>query len=137
MRTVPQKILKETNRLSVEALRVQEKYSDPLAQIGEKELDYVALNYMNAEATLFWLPRLLNYLTSLAPKDSYHFEVTLFRLSDAEFSRPLIALARPEENRCVVDFLNWLDGETDFLTGSNLRRRDFDRAVQLWSGKRA
>ena len=137
MRTLPREILQVTDGPNIEALRVKQRYSDPISEIGEKELDYVALNYMNVEAAMFWLPRVIEYLTSRAPRDSYHFEVMLFRLSTPEFSSPLIVLATTEEKKYVTSFLTWLDAETDFLTESKLRRLDFDRAVRLWGEKQS
>lgn len=137
MRALPDHILKSalSSKPTLEALRVQEKYADPKAVIGENELDYIALRYMNPEAALFWLPRLVSYATVNAPKDSYHFEALLFNLSEAKFSAPLISEATDDEKRIIETFLNWLETETDFLTGSSLRQNDLNTAKRMWGEK--
>ena len=139
MRFLPHDILDPSwsSRPTLEALRIREKYSHPDADIGENELDYVAILYMNTAATLFWLPNQIRYLTTCAPKDSYHFEVMLLRLSDPKFSNPLITAASTEEKRLVLEFLSWLETNTNFLTGSELRRCDFDRATEMWGATRS
>lgn len=138
MRRLPAQIITSAvdEKPTLEALRVQEKYSNASAAIGESNIDYVALNYMNAHAALYWLPRFLSYVKVEAPKDSYHYEALLLNLSDEQFSRRLISALTDDEQRLIEAFFDWLQAETSFLTGSALRQNDYVKAREIWASSR-
>jgi hypothetical protein len=121
-----------TGGYHLEAQSVQDKFSNPSAKIGEQNVDYVAKIYMDERATLYWLPRFFEYLKEAAPRDSYHFDVMLFELSDATFVARLRAIATPEECAEVRAYLDWVRSETG-LIDIECRRVQLEKAVFLWS----
>lgn len=133
MRKLPTDILRPQPQFNLEAQQVAEKYSNISRQIGEGNIDHVALDYMNDEARAFWLPRFLEYVMTDAPSDSYHLEYLLFKLEDVEFSHPLLLALDPSEKHLVRHYLIWLQTESGFLDGSNSRRDSWLSATKLWS----
>ena len=81
------------------------KFRSADALIGEENVNYVALGYMNAGAVLYWLPRFLKYLRSDAPGESFHFESMLAKLSNANLVSDFRDDATPEELADVRDYL--------------------------------
>ncbi|MGO4684624.1 hypothetical protein [Hyphomicrobium sp. 2TAF46] len=131
-RRLPKEVLQPQTQFSLEAQHVREKYSNSSWQIGEHSDDYVALDYLNDAARAFWLPRFLHYVTNEAPPSTYHLEVLLFRLSDPKFSKPVISIYDAVEIAFVRRYLEWLERDSGFLTGSTLRGKDFAVATAMW-----
>jgi len=132
IRRLPKNVLRLDEAPNMEAMDVQRKYSNPAAQIGEKNVDFVALNYLNDEAVAFWLPKLLDYVENSAPPDSYHLEEILFKLADENFCRRLKTKLKSRELNAVSAYLRWLKLKSNFLSGSRLRAKDCEKAIVLW-----
>lgn len=131
LRRIPLSILRSgIHPDNLEAQAVAAKYGVPhgIIEISEANVDTVAMAYMNGEASLFWLPRFLDYIRSKAPVDSWHSEVMLFRLGDPETGAELRALAMPEEVAMVREYLAWYRNHPGYPG----RAQHWDRAVALW-----
>ena len=111
---------------------VQAKFRLPDAVIGEENVDYVALGYMNAGAVLYWLPRFLKYLRSDAPGESFHFESMLAKLSNANLVSDFRDDATPEELADVRDYLAWFGHHPLMVEAPDLRQAQCNLAVELW-----
>jgi hypothetical protein len=132
-RCLPKRVLRDELycRVQLESQDVEKKFSNPTAKICEDNVDYVALLYLNSEATLFWLPKFFSYIRC-AKLDSYHFHCILMRLSDPKFVAELASLATPEEYDEVHRFLTWLPTVPGFLEGVEPRIMRFELAKRLW-----
>ena len=115
-----------------EAKRVAEKFRSADAVIGEENVDYVAFIYMNLEQAIYWLPRFLEYLRAVAPRDSFHFESMIIRLSHADWVSEFRRVATPETQTVVRNFLTWLNDQPIMAGAPDLRRTAYTRAVELW-----
>jgi hypothetical protein len=133
-RGLPTDVLKPWAKvgMQLEAESVQKKYGDENSEIGENSVDYVALIYMNEAATLFWLPKFLDYLQSKAPRDSFHYESMLLKLSDEAFVKPLRRLAVGSELTFVNTYLDWLATQSHQIE-LDTDRQSFEAALKLWS----
>jgi hypothetical protein len=108
------------------------KYGSEDAIIGEENVDYVALGYMNLEAQLYWLPRFLHYLRSSAPVDTFHFESINMRLANSQLAYEFKEAAKPSELAEVRDFLTWLRSHPMMDGAPPLRQTAYNYAVELW-----
>lgn len=132
-RKIPENILGIGNDVyHLEAQSVANKYGSADAVIGEENVDTVALIYMNLEAKLYWLPRILNYMRTGAPADSFHFDAMNSKLADAMLAYEFKASATVDEVNEVRDFLKWVEGHISMSGASPLRQAAHNYAVELW-----
>jgi hypothetical protein len=115
-----------------EAKAVFEKYRHTDAEIGEANVDYVALGYMNTHAMLYWLPRFFDYLRTRAPEASFHFEGMITKLSNDNLVHDLRADASEREVEAVRDFLRWFGDHPLMKDAPDLRDAAYRHAVALW-----
>jgi hypothetical protein len=130
-RMLPAQILGEAmNPASLEAQDVIAKYGRPGARFGEHNIDTVALIYLNAAATAYWLPAYFAYLRSEAPDNSFHFESILFKLRDPAWTARMKAELDVHELMMVQDFVRWLALEHG--AGDTVRAPQYAEASSLW-----
>ena len=110
---------------------VHEKYSRADANIGEDNVDYVALGHMNDQAARYWLPRFLDYIETRAPADSFHLEAMLFKLANNSWAASIREEA-PELQSRVAAFLDWLKDQPIMVAAPPLRQTAYDYARELW-----
>jgi hypothetical protein len=115
-----------------EAKAVLEKYRVADAAIGEANVDYVALGYMNTHAMLYWLPRFFDYLRADAPEESFHFEGMITKLSNDTLVHDLRANASEDELAAVRDYLAWFGDHPLMKDAPELREAAYRHAVALW-----
>ncbi|MGJ5082427.1 hypothetical protein [Bradyrhizobium sp. HKCCYLS3013] len=132
-RSLPENVLRLcfiARHRSLESQQVQQKYSNPRAEIGEHSLDYVLLIYLNPEALLFWMPKLFDYLKTRAPRDTFHYDVVMMKLANQQFSEELRAVASDCEREMICQFLIWM-AENIELSPSDLTEHQL--ALKHWS----
>jgi hypothetical protein len=122
-----------TRHPSLEAQQVQQKYSNPRAEIGEHSLDYVLFTYLNRDALLFWLPKLFDYLKTRAPRDTYHYEVIMMNLAKRDSSEELRAVTSDSEREMICQFLIWMAENTELTSSPPNRVADYQLALKHWS----
>jgi hypothetical protein len=115
-----------------EPKQVIEKFGKFSAEIGEQNVDYVALGYMNSQAFLYWLPDFIQYMRTTAPSDSYHLESIILKLSNYSLVGDLKAEATEDEKAEIFDFLNWLGTQPIMAGAPPLRAAAYAYAVELW-----
>lgn len=111
---------------------VAEKYGKAGAEIGEENVDYVALGYMTPGAALYWLPYFFAYIRTKAAPDSFHLESMIYKLGDASWVRDLRLEASEDEVSMVTEFLTWMSAQPLLDGDTSLLRASFDHAVELW-----
>jgi hypothetical protein len=130
-RTLPAHILSdEMNPASLEAQDVIAKFGKLDARFGEGNIDTVALIYLNAAATAYWLPTYFAYLRQKAPPNSFHFESILFKLRDPVWTARMKEELAVHELLMVQDFVRWLALEHG--AGDTVRADDYAAAIALW-----
>ncbi len=133
VRDLPKYVLRPEYRTKthLEAESVQMKFSQASARFGDENVDYVALTYLSPEAALYWLPRLIEFLMSKAPRDNLHFEQILSYLVREENAAQVRAIASENEIKLITDYLEWyystLDDREKPILG-----RSVPHAVALW-----
>jgi hypothetical protein len=118
---------------SWEVKAVAKKFSSADAQIGEENVDYVALGYMNSHGAAYWLPRFVDYLRTDAPEDSFHFDSLLTKLANNSWSPDVRAEMSEATVKKVRDFLDWLADSVVMKGAPDLRQAEYDHAKLLWS----
>lgn len=108
------------------------KFGRDDAVIGEENVDYVALGYMNPHAVLFWLPRFFAYIRDKARPDSFHLESVIMKLSNSGLVNQLRPEASEAEISQVSDFLGWIGTQPIMVDAPPLRQTAYDHAVELW-----
>ncbi len=133
VRSIPENILGIGNDgYHLEAQSVAAKYASPDAEIGEDNVDTIALIYMNLDARLYWLPRFLNYLRTEAPEDSFHFDSMNSKLADALFASEFKSLANADEINAVRDYLSWVESHISMRNPPALQQAAHNYAKELW-----
>jgi hypothetical protein len=132
LRTLPSQILAAAmDPASLESQSVVAKFGRPNAKFGEDNVDFVALLYMNAAATAYWLPHYFRYLRLEARRDSFHFESILQKLADTRWAEHIRAELSAGEIAAVADFVRWLT--TDYGAADTVRASEYAAAARLWN----
>jgi hypothetical protein len=132
-RKLPLLILGEGNDpQNWEAKAVLNKYRSDDAKIGEENIDFVAIGYMNMQAIAYWIPRFFDYLRNQAPTDSFHFESMLFKLANNIWVHDFRNEASDAEVAVVRDYLAWFGKHPMMINTIDLDAAAYAYAVQLW-----
>jgi hypothetical protein len=108
------------------------KFGKSDAVIGEDNVDYVALGYMNPGAVLFWLPRFFAYMREKAGPASFHLESIISHLSNSALVSQLRQDATEDDVKQVSDFLVWLGTQPIMVNAPPLRATAYAYAAELW-----
>jgi hypothetical protein len=114
-------------------MAVAKKFSSADAQLGEENVDYVALGYMNSDGAACWLPRCVDYLRTEAPEDSFHFDSLLTKLANDIWSLDAKAKMSDVNVKKVRAFLDWLANNIVMTGAPDLRQAEYAHAKLHWS----
>jgi hypothetical protein len=133
-RNLPVNVLKPYFRRhpSFEVMDVEKRFSSPSTSIGEHSNDYTIFTYLNNDAMIYWLLRLIEYLISKAPADSFHFELIIMHLAKHGLSENLRRIASDEERRIIYEFLLWMADNTYVTSDPPDRAAEYQLALGLW-----